>query len=186
LMALQATGQPIAGGQPDWRGANNGHDAANRPAFACFFSSLLGQQVGLALRLIGSGICPPVLQMALGGFDTHANQALRHARVLSQLAESLVALDFGLQQMPRRPQVTLMAASEFGRRFRENASRGTDHGSASVAFFYGDDVPHPFLGRYPDLDKLDERGDLIPTLAPISLYRRVLRDVRGVDPNALV
>jgi len=41
-MALQATGQPIAGGQPDWRGANNGHDAANRPAFACFFSSLLG------------------------------------------------------------------------------------------------------------------------------------------------
>jgi len=40
-MALQATGQPIAGGQPDWRGANNGHDAANRPAFACFFSSLL-------------------------------------------------------------------------------------------------------------------------------------------------
>lgn len=146
----------------------------------------LGQQVGLALRLIGSGICPPVLQMALGGFDTHANQALRHARVLSQLAESLVALDFGLQQMPRRPQVTLMAVSEFGRRFRENASRGTDHGSASVAFFYGDDVPHPFLGRYPDLDNLDERGDLIPTLAPISLYRRVLRDVRGADHKVLV
>jgi hypothetical protein len=42
-MALQATGQPIAGGQPDWRGANNGHDAANRPAFACFFSSLLSR-----------------------------------------------------------------------------------------------------------------------------------------------
>ncbi len=146
----------------------------------------LGQQVGLALRLIGSGICPPVLQMALGGFDTHANQALRHARVLSELAESLVALDFGLQQMPRRPQVTLMAVSEFGRRFRENASRGTDHGSASVAFFYGDDVPHPFLGRYPDLDKLDERGDLIPTLAPISLYRRALRDVRGADPKVLL
>ena len=79
-----------------------------------------------------------------------------------------------------------MAVSEFGRRFRENASRGTDHGSASVAFFYGDDVPHPFLGRYADLDNLDERGDLIPTLAPISLYRRVLRDVRGADHKVLV
>lgn len=146
----------------------------------------LGQQVGLALRLIGSGICPPVLQIAHGGFDTHANQAPRHARVLKQLGESLVALDFGLQQMPQRPQVTLIGVSEFGRRFRENASRGTDHGSASVAFLYGDDVPHPFWGRYPDLDKLDERGDLIPTLAPISLYQRVLRDVRGADPKVLL
>ena len=146
----------------------------------------LGQQVGLALRLLGSGICPPVLQLALGGFDTHANQALRHARVLKQLAEALVALDLGLKQLPRRPQVTLMVSSEFGRSVRENASRGTDHGSASVAFFYGDDIPHPFLGRYPDLDELDQRGGLIPSLEPISLYQRVLRDVRRVDSKAFV
>jgi uncharacterized protein (DUF1501 family) len=124
--------------------------------------------------------------MAHGGFDTHANQAPRHARVLKQLGESLVALDFGLQQMPQRPQVTLIGVSEFGRRFRENSSRGTDHGSASVAFLYGDDVPHPFWGRYPVLDKLDNRGDLIPSLEPTSLYRRVLRDVHGADPKVLV
>jgi uncharacterized protein (DUF1501 family) len=142
---------------------------------------VLGQQVGLALRLIGSGICPPVLQLALGGFDTHANQPLRHARALKRLAESLVVLDFGLKQMPRRPKVTLMVSSEFGRSVRENASRGTDHGSASVAFLYGDDIPHPFLGRYPDLDELDQRGGLIPSLTPTSLYQSVLRDVRGVD-----
>merc|ERR1711965_154518 len=111
---------------------------------------------------------------------------LVRARVLKQLGESLVALDFGLQQMPQRPQVTLIGVSEFGRRFRENASRGTDHGSASVAFLYGDDVPHPFWGRYPDLDKLDERGDLIPSLGPTSLYRRVLRDVHGADPKVLL
>lgn len=145
----------------------------------------LGQQVGLALRLIGSGVCPPVLQLALGGFDTHSNQSARHARVLKQLAAALVSLDAGLQQFAKRPQVTLLATSEFGRRFRENASRGTDHGSASVALLYGDDVPHPFLGAYPDLDRLDERGDLIPTVEPISLYQRVLRDVRGVDPKVL-
>ena len=35
----------------------------------------LGQQVVLALRLIGSGDCPPVLQLAQGGYDTHADQA---------------------------------------------------------------------------------------------------------------
>ena len=146
----------------------------------------LRQQVGLALRLIGSGVCPPVLQLALGGFDTHSNQAARHARVLGHLAEALVSLDAGLQLLPKRPQVTLLATSEFGRRFRENASRGTDHGSASVALLYGDDIPHPFLGRYPDLDNLDERGDLIPTLNPISLYRRMLMNMRGADPKVLV
>ena len=145
----------------------------------------LGQQVGLALRLIGSGICPPVLQLALGGFGTHAKQPLRHAQALKRLAESLVALDLGLKELPKRPQVTLIVSSEFGRSVRENASRGTDHGSASVAFLYGDDIPHPFLGRYPDLEELDQRGGLIPSLEPSSLYRRVLRDVRGVDSKVL-
>jgi ABC-type uncharacterized transport system permease subunit len=38
---VKGAGQPIGGGQPDWRGANNGHEAANRPAISCFFSSLL-------------------------------------------------------------------------------------------------------------------------------------------------
>jgi uncharacterized protein (DUF1501 family) len=37
----------------------------------------LGQQVALALQLIGSEACPPVLQLTQGGYDTHANQAGR-------------------------------------------------------------------------------------------------------------
>lgn len=43
-----------------------------------FPPSGLGQQVALALRLIGSGDCPPVLQLAQGGYDTHADQAAGH------------------------------------------------------------------------------------------------------------
>lgn len=134
----------------------------------------LGQQVALALRLIGSGACPPVLQLAQGGYDTHANQLARHNRILTELAAGLVAFDTGLQRISNRPQVTLLVVSEFGRRLRENGSKGTDHGSASVAFLYGDHVPHPFLGRYPSLSQLDERGDLIPSISPPDLYRVVL------------
>lgn len=134
----------------------------------------LGQQVALALRLIGSDACPPVLQLAQGGYDTHANQLARHSRLLSELASALVAFDTGLQRIPNRPQVTLLAVSEFGRRLRENGSRGTDHGSASIAFLYGDHLPHPLLGRYPSLSQLDERGDLIPSISPPDLYRVVL------------
>ncbi len=137
----------------------------------------LGQQMGLALRLIGSGACPPVLQLAQGGYDTHANQANRHSQVLGQLAAALAAFAAGLERLPNRPQVSLLAVSEFGRRLRENGSRGTDHGSASVALLFGDQVPHPFLGTYPSLSSLDERGDLIPGLSPPDLYRQVLQGV---------
>jgi uncharacterized protein (DUF1501 family) len=135
----------------------------------------LGHQVALALRLIGSGACPPVLQLAQGGYDTHAYQAVRHARVLAQLASALAALAAGLERLPDRPQVSLLAVSEFGRRLRQNGSGGTDHGAASIALLFGDQVHHPFLGTYPSLSNLDDRGDLIAALMPPELYRQVLR-----------
>lgn len=137
----------------------------------------LGQQVGLALRLIGSPDPPAVIQIEPGGFagfDTHAQQLPRHGRSLAQLGEALAAFDQGLRQMTNRPQVTLLAVSEFGRRLQQNASGGTDHGSASVAMFVGDGVPHPFLGSYPSLTDLDERGDLTPSLSPLQLYDKVM------------
>ena len=134
----------------------------------------LGRQVALALRLIGSGQCPPVLALAQGGYDTHNNQGRRHQRVLNQLALALAGLDAGLQSMKQRPALTLLAVSEFGRRLQENGSGGTDHGSASVALLMGDRIPGPLLGAYPSLNNLDERGDLQPTQSPEQLYRRVL------------
>ena len=134
----------------------------------------LGQQVGLALQLLASGQCPPVLQLAHSGYDTHANQGPRHAKALGELAEALAAFDAGLAQMPRRPRVTLLAVSEFGRRLHQNASGGTDHGSASIALLLGDHLPAPLLGTYPSLANLDERGDLIASISPPELYRQVL------------
>jgi uncharacterized protein (DUF1501 family) len=76
--------------------------------------------------------------------------------------------------MTNRPHVTLLAVSEFGRRLKENGSDGTDHGSASVALLLGDVVPQPFLGRYPSLTDLDERGDLVPSISPVQLYDKVM------------
>jgi uncharacterized protein (DUF1501 family) len=135
----------------------------------------LGQQVALALRLIGSGACPPVLQLAQAGYDTHAGQADRHGRLLTGLAEALSAFEAGLGRLSNRPQVTLLAVSEFGRRLHENGSRGTDHGAASIALLLGDQVPHPFLGTYPSLSALDERGDLIAGLSPPDLYAHLIK-----------
>jgi len=134
----------------------------------------LGPQVALALQLIGSGAAPPVIQMAQGGYDTHAGQGSRHGKVLAELASALAGFERGLKLLPGRPEVCLLATSEFGRRLRENESNGTDHGSASIALLLGDGVPHPFLGTYPDLERLDGRGDLIAGLAPQKLYEKLL------------
>ncbi len=57
---------------------------------------------------------------------------------------------------------------------RENQSRGTDQGSASIALLLGDLVPQPFLGAYPSLARLDGRADLVPSLSPPDLYRQAL------------
>lgn len=98
--------------------------------------------------------------------------------MLSELAAALAAFAAGLERLPSRPAVTLLAVSEFGRRLRENGSRGTDHGSASVALVFGEQLPNRLIGQYPSLSALDERGDLIPGLSPPELYRRVVEVAR--------
>lgn len=130
----------------------------------------LGQQVALALRLIGSGHCSPALQQAQGGYDTHVQQAGRHGRVLAELCPALAAFAAGLERLA----VRLLAVSEFCRRLQENGSLGTDHGSASVALLLGDGLREPLIGRYPSLRELDGRGDLIPGISPPDLYRQVV------------
>ena len=136
--------------------------------------SSLGKQVGLALQLIGGNYCPPILQLAQGGYDTHFRQVVRHTKCLEELAEALNAFAFGLDQLTNRPEVTLLVVSEFGRRLRENGSGGTDHGSASIAILFGEHLPDEFIGNHPSLSQLDERGDLIPGISPPDLYRKAL------------
>lgn len=133
----------------------------------------LGQQVALALQLIGSGAAPPVIQMAHAGYDTHAAQVPGTHGCLP-IWRNAMRPSIEVCILRSRPQVTLLATSEFGRRLRENASRGTDHGSASIALLLGDDVPHPILGTYPALTQLDNRGDPQPSFSPSELFQHVL------------
>jgi uncharacterized protein (DUF1501 family) len=112
--------------------------------------------------------------MAQSGYDTHAAQGARHPRVLKTSIKALAGVVRGLESQPRRPQVTLLATSEIGRRLHENKSGGTDHGSTSIGLLLGDHVPHPFLGFYPALSQLDDRGDPLSSLSPAKLYQHVL------------
>ena len=53
-------------------------------------------------------------------------------------------------------RVTVLIFSEFGRRLRENASAGTDHGTAAPVFLLGRRVQGGVHGPYPDLAHLKD------------------------------
>ena len=130
----------------------------------------LSQQTKVALELINSDIAPSIFQMELGGFDTHQNQINRQNQKLKELSENISCLWNNTKKLRNDIDLNIVITSEFGRRLKENDSFGTDHGSASVAILIGDSFKDKFIGYYPDLNKLDNRGDLIPNLLPNDLY----------------
>jgi uncharacterized protein (DUF1501 family) len=80
--------------------------------------------------------------------------------LLSELAQSLEAFSADLAQRGHLDRVLVMSFSEFGRRVRENASQGTDHGAAAPMFLVGGKVKAGPIGAHPSLTDLDREGDL--------------------------
>jgi uncharacterized protein (DUF1501 family) len=80
----------------------------------------------------------------VGGWDTHVNEASENG-ASGQLAGKLGALGEGLAAMARATgpawrDTTVVVLSEFGRTFRENGNRGTDHGHGTVYWILGGSV----------------------------------------------
>ena len=68
-----------------------------------------------------------------------------------------------------------MTYSEFGRRAAENASKGTDHGTAAPHFIVGRKVKGGIYGNHPSLKNLDKNDDLIYTTDFRSLYNSITK-----------
>ncbi|MGH2479214.1 MAG: DUF1501 domain-containing protein, partial [Ktedonobacteraceae bacterium] len=78
--------------------------------------------------------------VTLGGFDTHGNQKTTHDTLMSTLANGLAAFYNDLGAHGKADNVVVMTWSEFGRRVEENASQGTDHGTAAPMFVLGNAI----------------------------------------------
>ena len=120
-----------------------------------------------------------------GGYDTHASQGDAHASLLKDLSEALTAFYRHVEKTGAAEHVTVMVFSEFGRRVRENASLGTDHGCAAPMFLLSGKIKGGLHGSTPDFSNLD-RGDLRFTTDFRSVYATVLEEVFGMDPAALL
>ncbi len=127
-------------------------DALGRqPATGGFPGSNVGKGLDLAARLIGAGAGTRVLYVTQGGFDTHANQQRDHTALLRDLGAALAAFQEQLRKQGDAGRVVTFVFSEFGRRIRENASGGTDHGAGAPALILGEAVTGGVHGSPPDL-----------------------------------
>lgn len=119
----------------------------------------LGDKLSVIARLIGADLPTRVYYLALDGFDTHSQQAAAHAGLLNQWSTAIKAFFDDLAMQANAERVLLFSFSEFGRRVRENASEGTDHGAAAPVFLFGPAVQAGIHGAHPSLSDLED-GDL--------------------------
>ena len=128
------------------------------PAYA-YQDPGFGQQLDLATRIVMARVPVVAIKVALGGFDTHANQVPTQERLLGVLAADLAILRRNLIAADLWKNVTVLTYSEFGRRAHQNASGGTDHGTAAPHFVMGGRVKGGLHAAYPSLADLQD-GDM--------------------------
>ncbi|GAB3222646.1 DUF1501 domain-containing protein [Spirosoma arcticum] len=139
-------------------------------------ASELGNRLKTVSELIQSGVSTSVYYMSISGFDTHINQPGQQERLLGQYAEAVKAFMGDMKATNRQNDVLLMTFSEFGRRVKQNASNGTDHGTANNVFLIGGGLtPGKVFNEAPNLTNLEE-GDLIYTVDFRNIYATLLRD----------
>jgi len=141
-----------------------------------------GRQMETAARLISAGVETPVIKVSIGSFDTHANQAGMHNRLLESLAEGVAAFAKAAQGHGFWERVLAMTYSEFGRRPAENGSRGTDHGTAAPHLLVGGRVRGDLYGEQPPLSRLED-GNLAHRLRFRSLYATAAREWWGLPAS---
>jgi hypothetical protein len=145
----------------------------------------LAQQLSIVARMIAGGLSTRVYIVSMRGFDTHANQPGRHRVLLSPLAVALALFQQDLEKLGAAERVAGVCFSEFGRRVMQNASQGTDHGTAAPMFLFGHPVSGGLHGSHPALHDL-ENGDLKHVIDYRQIYASLLEQWLAGDPAAVL
>ncbi|MFT7639641.1 MAG: hypothetical protein ACI9G1_001378 [Pirellulaceae bacterium] len=157
---------------------------ANRPSTP-FPETRLGEKLERVAQLIAAKLPTRVYYVELDGFDTHAKQDASHEGLLRQFSGAVKAFIDEMQNMGLADRVMVMAFSEFGRRVEENASNGTDHGTAGPVFLAGSQVKPGLIGELPNLNNL-KNGDLEHHTDFRQVYACVLENWLKTDSQEII
>jgi len=137
-----------------------------------FNAGLFGKQLHEAAKLILNETAAPVIKVSISSFDTHVAQKGTHQRLLKQLADGISLFSDVMQKNQLWDDVLIMTYSEFGRRAKQNANNGTDHGTAAPHFMLGGRVRGGMYGEQPSLSDL-QNNDIRFKVDYRSLYNTV-------------
>ena len=167
-------GQSNEYGQIVQAAANQGETLATN-----YTNGTLSRQLRDIATLISGGLGTKIYIATLGGFDTHSAQVIdgdstagKHSELMTELSDSVKAFMDDLELLGLGDRVMGLTFSEFGRRIRENASLGTDHGDAAPLFAFGNCVQGGILGENPVLDTEFDQNQGVP-------FQYDFRDVYG-------
>jgi len=145
------------------------------------------KQLKTTAEFINSKLDTKVYYVSMGGFDTHANQANRQARLLKTYSEAMEVFVKDLEASDSFKDTLILTFSEFGRRVQQNAASGTDHGAANNLFIIGKDLNKPGIyNDSPDLSNLDNNGDLKYTIDFRSVYATLLDQWLGASHSKVL
>jgi uncharacterized protein (DUF1501 family) len=145
----------------------------------------LGTRLRLAAQLIDADLGARIFYVSLNGFDTHATQAPAHQNLLAQVSGAMTAFFKDMKARGHGDRVLMMTFSEFGRRAKENGSRGTDHGSGAPMFLIGTKVKAGAVGAHPSLAKIP-MGNLEYHTDFRQVYAAVLEKWLGVPSKEVL
>lgn len=153
---------------------------------AVYPDTAFGRQLKTVSRFIRSGMNTRVYYVSLSGFDTHAGQNNQQGRQLKIYAEAVSAFVQDLKKNGMLDNTLILTFSEFGRRVEQNASNGTDHGTANTILLFGGKLKK--AGIYndaPDLADLDA-GDLRFCVDFRQVYATALDSWLGMKPEKIL
>lgn len=148
--------------------------------------SQFAKELKTVATFINSGLSTSVYYVNLTGFDTHVGQLNKQESLLKQYSEGVAAFVKDLKSNNTFEDTLIIAFSEFGRRVEENASGGTDHGTASNMFVIGENLKKKgIFNEAPDLVNLVD-GDLKHHIDFRQVYATVLDNWLKADSVSIL
>jgi uncharacterized protein (DUF1501 family) len=156
------------------------------PTSASYPKTELGNSLKTIASLIYSEINTKVYYVSLGSFDTHINQDAQQQWLFTEMNDAVKAFVKDLKEQHRFEDVMLFTFSEFGRRVQQNASNGTDHGTANNMFLISGGLKQKgVLNAMPDLSDLNE-GDLKHSVDFKNVYATILNKWLKADDRSIL
>ncbi|HTQ63922.1 MAG TPA: DUF1501 domain-containing protein [Puia sp.] len=157
-----------------------------RPSTADYPNTELGKNLKTIASLILSDINTKLYYVSLGSFDTHVNQQAQQQRLFTEMNDAIKAFTTDLKSNHRFQDVLMVTFSEFGRRVSQNASGGTDHGTANNMFLIGGGLKQKgLINDMTNLNDLSE-GDLKYTVDFKNVYATLLNKWLETDDRKIL